>query len=87
MKKLFLLVLMALMGLNLVAQNVSVSKARFKQGDDMSWAKPEMDDASWSEIDVRRLCEVNVRGYKNISSIAYHYSPFNSLTFSSGGSR
>ena len=37
---------MALMGLNLVAQNVSVSKARFKQGDDMSWAKPEMDDTS-----------------------------------------
>jgi hypothetical protein len=45
-EKAVLLVLMALMGLNLVAQNVSVSKARFKQGDDMSWAKPEMDDTS-----------------------------------------
>lgn len=52
MKKLCLVALMALMGLQTSAQNVSVNKALFKQGDDMSWAKPEMDDASWSEIDV-----------------------------------
>ena len=42
------------MGLHLGAQNVSVSKARFLQGDDMSWAKPEIDDASWSEIDITK---------------------------------
>lgn len=52
MKKLFLVAMMALMGLQLSAQNVSVSKALYKQGDDMNWAKPEMDDASWSEIDI-----------------------------------
>ena len=38
----------------LSAQTVSVSKALFKQGDDMSWAKPEMDDASWREIDITK---------------------------------
>ena len=47
MKKLFLVALAALMGLQLSAQNVTVSKGLLKQGDDMSWAKPEMDDASW----------------------------------------
>lgn len=54
-KMLFLVTLVALMGLQLSAQNVTVSKALFKQGDDMSWANPEMDDASWSEIDITKL--------------------------------
>ena len=54
MKKLFLVALMALMGLQLNAQNITVNKGLFKQGDDMSWAKPEMDDASWSEIDITK---------------------------------
>lgn len=40
--------------LQLGAQNVSVSKALLKQGDDMSWAKPEMDDTSWSEVDITK---------------------------------
>ena len=52
MKKQFLLALIILMGLQLDAQNVTISKALFKQGDDMNWAKPEMDDTSWSEIDI-----------------------------------
>lgn len=51
-KSIFLATLMALMGLQTSAQNVSVSKALFKQGDDMSWAKLDVDDASWSEIDI-----------------------------------
>lgn len=51
---LFLVVMMTLMGLQLNAQNVSVSKARFLQGDDMNWAKPDVDDASWSEIDITK---------------------------------
>ena len=55
MKKLFLVAFTALMGLQLNAQNVSVDKGLFKQGDDMSWAAPEMDDASWSEIDITKL--------------------------------
>ena len=52
MKKTILLALMALIGLHLEAQNVSISKALFKQGDDMNWAKPDVDDSSWSEIDI-----------------------------------
>ena len=45
---------MAVVAIGVSAQNVSVNKARFKQGDDLSWAKPEMDDASWSEIDITK---------------------------------
>ena len=62
MKQLFLVAFMALMGLQMKAQEISVkepvisvSKAQFKQGDDMNWAKPEMDDASWKEIDITTL--------------------------------
>ena len=55
MKKLFLAALMALTGLPINAQDVSVGKALFRQGDDMEWAKPDMDDASWSEIDITKL--------------------------------
>ena len=54
MRKMFFLALTALMGLQLNAQDVTVGKALFKQGDDISWAKPEMDDASWSEIDITK---------------------------------
>ena len=52
MKQISLAVLMAFFGLQLSAQSVSVSKALFEQGDDMNWAKPEWDDALWSEIDI-----------------------------------
>ena len=54
MKKLFLVALTVLMGLQMDAQDITVSKAKFHQGDDMSWAKPEMDDASWSDIDITK---------------------------------
>ena len=54
MKNLFITALMVLMGLQASAQNVTVSKAKFQQGDDMNWAKPEMDDASWSDIDITK---------------------------------
>jgi hypothetical protein len=54
MKHVFLMALSVLMGLHASAQNVTVSKARFQQGDDINWAKPEMDDTSWSEIDITR---------------------------------
>ena len=54
MKKLFLLAMVVLAGLQGNAQDVSVGKAFFRQGDDMNWAKPEMDDASWSEIDITK---------------------------------
>ena len=54
MKNLFFVALLALVGLQAKAQTVSVSKALFRQGDDMNWAKPDVDDASWSEIDITR---------------------------------
>ncbi len=64
MKKLFFVVLLALIGLQVNAQGsnladkaskkISVSKALFKQGDDVNWANPDMDDTSWSEIDITR---------------------------------
>ena len=54
MKKLFFIAFTALIGLHLEAQNVCVGKALFKQGDDKNWAKPEMDDAAWSEIDITK---------------------------------
>ena len=52
MRKLLFVAWMALMGLQANAQEVSVSKALFRLGDDMNWAKPEVDDASWSELDI-----------------------------------
>ena len=54
MKKHILLALVAIMSLCAEAQNVSVSKARFQKGDDMNWAKPEYNDASWSEMDMTK---------------------------------
>ena len=66
-KRIFLAALIFLTGLRLGAQNrdlttarlgvgnISVGKALFRQGDDMNWAKPEADDASWSEIDITKL--------------------------------
>ena len=52
MRKLLFVAWLALMGLQANAQEVSVSKALFRLGDDMNWAKPEVDDASWSELDI-----------------------------------
>lgn len=68
MKKLFFVAFTALMGLYASAQNVSVSKARFKQGDDLNWAKLEMDDTSWNEIDITKRWDAqgfpqNTRAY------------------------
>ncbi|MBR0244144.1 MAG: alpha-galactosidase [Bacteroidaceae bacterium] len=55
MRKLLFVAWLALMGLQANAQEVSVSKALFRLGDDMNWAKPEVDDASWSELDITTL--------------------------------
>lgn len=53
-KRLFLLSFAVLMALQAGAQQLSVTTARFRQGDDMSWAKPAMDDSSWSEVDITK---------------------------------
>ena len=54
MKKIIVVALMAVMATVASAQEVSVKQGRLRQGDDMSWAKPEMDDASWSEVDITK---------------------------------
>ena len=54
MRKLLFVTMVVLTGLRGNAQDVSVSKALFRQGDDMNWARPEVDDASWSEIDITK---------------------------------
>ena len=55
MKKLFIVAMMALVGLQANAQTetVSADRALFKMGDDMSWANVDMDDSAWSSIDVK----------------------------------
>ncbi len=52
MKRHFFLAVMILLGLCASAQDLSVKQARFRQGDDMSWAKPETGDAGWKTIDM-----------------------------------
>lgn len=55
MKKFFFLTLLAACSvLGAVAQNISITKARFHQGDDMNWAKPEAADADWGEMDITK---------------------------------
>lgn len=54
MNKKIVVALLAVIAASASAQEVSVSKDRLRQGDDMSWAKPEMDDASWSEVDITK---------------------------------
>ena len=52
MKRLLLFALPLLLCLAAPGQTVSVSRALFKQGDDMNWAKAETDDSGWSEADI-----------------------------------
>ena len=54
MNKKIVVALLAVIAASASAQEVSVSKGRLRQGDDMSWVKPEMDDASWSEVDITK---------------------------------
>ena len=53
-KKLFTMLTVAALALQVSAQPITVSKARFQKGDDMSWAKPETNDAAWGEMDMTR---------------------------------
>ena len=54
MKRLLLMAIVAMMTISAAAQDVSVKQARFHQGDDMSWAKPETRDADWKTIDMTK---------------------------------
>ena len=70
MKKFFLLALLASMAVTVGAQNVSVSKARFQRGDDLSWVKPELNDASWREIDMTKTWDK--QGYEINQAYAWY---------------
>ena len=52
MKRLLFVTIAAIMTVGANAQDLSVKQARFHQGDDMSWAKPETRDADWKTIDM-----------------------------------
>lgn len=54
-RKVIVVALMAVVAAGASAQEVSVTKGRLHLGDDKSWAKPDMDDASWSEVDITKL--------------------------------
>jgi hypothetical protein len=55
MKKRLSILTFLVLTLNVAAQEtITISKARFHAGDDMSWAKPETTDADWSELDMTR---------------------------------
>ena len=78
MKKLFLVALLALMGLQVSAQNreavanasekISVSKGLFMLGDNMNWANPEFDDSSWKEFSITK--------YWNEQGLPYHHDSY-----------
>ena len=44
-----------------VSDKITIGKALFKMGDDMSWANRGVDDSSWGEIDVTKCW--NDQGY------------------------
>ena len=52
MKRLLFMAIAACMTIASSAQDVSIKKALFHKGDDMSWAKPETKDADWKTIDM-----------------------------------
>ena len=52
MKRNLLMIAVVLLTLHMAAQNVSVNRARYHQGDDLNWAKPETSDANWEEMDI-----------------------------------
>ena len=48
-----------------MAQGVSASQARFHKGDNMSWAKPETDDAAWQMMDITRTWDEQGQAINN----------------------
>ena len=52
MKRFLFVAIAAMMTICASAQDVSVKQARFHQGDDKNWAKPETNDADWKTIDM-----------------------------------
>ena len=65
MKKYLLVTLTAALTLSVAAQNVSVSRAFYHEGDNMNWAKPETSDAGWGEIDITRTWDDQGKHYSN----------------------
>ena len=66
MKKNLLLTLTAVaLALNVTAQNISVNRARYHQGDDMNWAKPETSDANWEEMSITKTWDDQGKSFNN----------------------
>ena len=55
----------AALTLNIAAQDISVSRARYHQGDDMNWAKPETSDANWEEMDITKTWDDQGKEFNN----------------------
>lgn len=71
MLKLHLTLLATFVSVALFAQEIDISKGwKFKKGDDMAWAKPELNDAEWNPIEVNRFWEF--QGYNNYDGYAWY---------------
>ncbi len=46
------------------------SQWRFKTGDDLAWASPELDDSGWDSIDPQRIWEE--QGYKKVDGFGWY---------------
>ena len=64
-KSILLTLAAAALALNLAAQNISVSRARYHQGDDMNWAKPEASDANWEEMSITKTWDDQGKQFNN----------------------
>ena len=64
-QKLLLAVLASVYFLSTTAQPVIVSKALFQKGDNMEWANPNFNDASWNTLDITRSWDVQQQSIEN----------------------
>ena len=64
-KNLLMTLAAAALALNISAQDVIVNRARYQQGDDMNWAKPEASDTGWGEMDITRTWDDQGKRFNN----------------------
>jgi len=65
MKKIVLLIMLAVLVLNVAAQNPTANRARYHQGDDMNWAKLDAADAGWDEMDITKTWDDQGKEFNN----------------------
>lgn len=75
-KKLFKIILFGAIAQFASAQEIDISQGwKFKQGDNLEWAKPEFNDADWKSIEVGRTWEL--QGYEKYDGYGwYRYKVF-----------